>query len=299
MEDKKIFVVIDSNAIIHRAFHALPPLSTKKGEIVNAVYGFMLVLFRAIRELSPTHIVACFDVKGPTFRHIKYKDYKGKRPPTDNNLILQIPKVKEILEAFGIKILEKQGFEADDLIGFAVKSASAEETFQNAEIIIITGDLDTLQLIDDKVKVYALRKGVKDIVLYDENMVKEKYLGLKPSQLVDFKALRGDPSDNIIGVDGVGEKTAINLINKFQSLDNLYKEIEEGSDMAESLKPKIKELLVGQKDKAFLSKELVKIETNIPVDFYLKECQWGGYNKERAIEVLKAFEFYSLTEKLP
>ena len=299
MEDKKTFVVIDSNAIIHRAFHALPPLSTRKGEIVNAVYGFMLVLFRAIRELKPTYIVACFDVKGQTFRHVKYAKYKGTRPPTDNNLIPQIPKVKEILETFGIKILEKQGFEADDLIGFAAKSASADKSFQNAEIIIITGDLDTLQLVDDKVRVYFLRKGVKDIILYDENQVQEKYLGLKPSQLIDFKALRGDPSDNIPGVNGIGEKTAIDLINKFQSLDNLYKEIEENSEKAGTIRPKIKELLIGQKEQALLSKMLAKIETNIPIDFNLEECFWQNYDKEKVKEILKSYEFNSLTDRLP
>src|SRR4030042_1341004 len=148
LDEKKRLIIIDGNALVHRAFHALPPLSTKKGEIVNAIYGFMLVLFRVIRELKPAYITACFDIGGETFRHIKYRDYKGKRPPTDDNLIQQIPKVKEILTAFGIKILEKQGFEADDLIGFAAKSASENKSFQNAEIIIITGDLDTLQLID-------------------------------------------------------------------------------------------------------------------------------------------------------
>lgn len=299
MEDKKRLIVIDSNAIIHRAFHALPPLSTKKGEIVNAVYGFMLVLFRAIRELKPTYIVACFDVKGPTFRHDKYKEYKGKRPPTDDNLIQQIPKVKEVLTAFGIKILEKQGFEADDLIGFVAKSASENMSFQDVEIIVITGDLDTLQLVDDKVKVYALRKGVKDIVLYDEALVKEKYLGLEPSQLVDFKALRGDPSDNIIGVVGIGEKTAIELINEFKSLDNLYEEIEKNSDDVKRIKPRIKELLIGQKEQAFLSKVLVKIETNIPINFNLGECRWQDYNKEKVIETLKIYEFDSLINRLP
>jgi len=299
MEDKKRLIVIDSNAIIHRAFHALPPLSTKKGEIINAVYGFMLVLFRAIRELKPTYIVACFDVKGPTFRHDKYKEYKGKRLPTDDNLIQQIPKVKEILTAFGIKILEKQGFEADDLIGFVAKSASGNKSFQNAEIIIITGDLDTLQLIDDKVRVYALRKGVKDIVLYDEVLVKEKYLGLEPSQLIDFKALRGDPSDNIIGVAGIGEKTAIELINKFKSLDNLYEEIEKNSEDAKRIKPRIKELLISQKEQVSLSKFLVKIETDIPIDFDLEGCFFGGYDKDKISEIFNKFEFYSLIKKLP
>ncbi|RQW81442.1 MAG: DNA polymerase I, partial [Geobacter sp.] len=240
-----------------------------------------------------------FDVKGQTFRHIKYAKYKGKRPPTDENLIQQIPKVKEILTAFGIKILEKQGFEADDLIGFAAKSASSSGSSQDLEIIIITGDLDTLQLINNKVKVYALRKGVKDIVLYDENLVKEKYLGLKPSQLVDFKALRGDPSDNIIGVSGIGEKTAIELLNKFESLDNLYRKIEESSDNTGIISPKIKKMLIDQKEQAYLSKLLVKIETDIPVDFNFEDCHWRDYDKEKAKRVLKNYEFNSLIDKLP
>ena len=175
MEDKKKhLLIIDANSVIHRAYHALPLLTTKKGELVNAVYGFLLVFFKAIKDFQPDYIAACFDFPGPTFRHKKYKEYKAKRPPTPKDLVSQIPKVKEILNAFSVPVFEKEGFEADDII------ASLKIKNQRAKIknIIISGDLDLLQLVDKQTGVYILRKGVKDTVLYDENLVKEKFQGL-------------------------------------------------------------------------------------------------------------------------
>ena len=191
METKRL-IIIDSNSIIHRAYHALPRLTTKKGELVNAVYGFLLVFFKAIREFQPDYIAACFDFPGPTFRHKKFKEYKAKRPPTPKDLVSQIPKVKEILDAFSVLIFEKEGFEADDIIGTISCLVSRKQVLPEIETIILSGDLDILQLVDSKTKVYTLRKGVKDVVLYDENLVKEKFQGLTPEQILDFKALRGD-----------------------------------------------------------------------------------------------------------
>jgi len=223
---KKRLIVIDSNSIVHRAFHALPQLSTKSGEVVGAVYGFLLVFLKALRELQPDYIAATFDLPGPTFRHEKFKEYKATRPPTAQGICEQLPKVKEILKAFNISIFEKQGFEADDIIATISSLVSGQRT-PELETIILSGDSDTFQLVDKNTKVYFLRKGVKDTVLYDENRVLEKYEGLCPEKLADFKGLKGDPSDNIPGVKGIGEKTAINLILKFGSLENLYKEVEE------------------------------------------------------------------------
>ena len=223
---KKRFIIIDSNSIVHRAFHALPPLTTKKGEAIGAVYGFLLVFLKALRELQPDYIAATFDLPGPTFRHEKFKEYKATRPPTAQGICEQLPKVKEILKAFNISIFEKQGFEADDIIATISSLVSGQRT-PELETIILSGDSDTFQLVDKNTKVYFLRKGVKDTVLYDENRVLEKYEGLCPEKLADFKGLKGDPSDNIPGVKGIGEKTAINLILKFGSLENLYKEVEE------------------------------------------------------------------------
>ncbi len=295
INEKKRLIIIDSNSIIHRAFHALPPLTTKKGEIVGAVYGFLLVFFRAIKEFQPDYFVATFDFPAPTFRHKRYKEYKAKRPPTPKELSQQIPKIKEILKSFNISIFEKQGFEADDIIGTLASQANLKT---DVETIIFTGDKDVLQLINEKTKVHLLRRGVKDIVLYDEGLVKEKE-GLEPKQLLDFKALRGDPSDNILGVSGIGEKTAIELILKFGNLDNLYKELREKSEKAKGLKLRIREILLRHKEQAFLSKDLVQIDLNVSVDFNLERCLWGKYDKEKVVQTLKNLEFYSLIKKLP
>ncbi len=299
MESKKRLIIIDSNSIIHRAYHALPRLTTKKGELVNAVYGFLLVFFKVIKEFQPDFIVAAFDLPGLTFRHKKYKEYKAKRPPAPEELYLQIPKVKEILKLFGVSIFEKEGFEADDIIGTIAEHAPKKQVLPKIETIILSGDLDTLQLVDSQTKVYSLKKGVKDIILYDEKLTKEKFQGLDSKQLLDFKALRGDPSDNIPGITGVGEKTAIELLLKFENLENLYKEIEENSEKAKELRPKLKEVLLKYKEQAFISKSLAQIETNVPIDFNFEEIWQKRYNKKEVEKILKELEFYSLLEKLP
>jgi len=297
--EKKRLIIIDSNSIIHRAYHALPPLTTKKGELVNAVYGFLLVFFKAIREFQPDFIAATFDYPAPTFRHKKYKEYKAKRPPAPEELYQQIPKVKETLESFNVPIFEKEGFEADDIIGTIAHLAPKRQVLPKIETIILSGDLDTLQLVNPRTKVYSLRRGVKDVVLYDEKQVQEKFQGLVPEQLLDFKALRGDPSDNIPGVTSIGEKTAIKLLLEFGSLENLYKEIEIKSERAKKLKPKLKETLLKYKEQAFLSKSLAQIKKDVPIDFNLKKCRWGEYDTGKVTKILKNLEFYSLIGKLP
>ncbi|MFH1462727.1 MAG: 5'-3' exonuclease H3TH domain-containing protein [bacterium] len=299
MAETKRLIIIDSNSIIHRAFHALPPLSNKKGEQLGAVYGFLLVFFKALKDFQPDFIAATFDFPAPTFRHKKYKEYKAKRPPAPKELYQQIPKVKEVLRVFGVQIFEKEGFEADDIIGTIAVLAPKKQVLPEVETIILSGDLDALQLVNPQTKVYALRKGVKDVVLYDEGLVEEKFQGLKAKQVLDYKALRGDPSDNIPGVTGIGEKTAIELILKFGSAENLYKEIEENSEKARELRPKLKETLIQYKEQAFLSKDLAQIDRNVPIGFNLEKCHWLGYNKEKANQVLKNFEFYSLIKRLP
>lgn len=295
---KKVLVVIDSNSIIHRAYHALPPLTTKRGELVNAVYGFLLVFFKALREFQPDFIAACFDFPAPTFRHKKFKGYKIKRPPAPEDLYQQIPKVKEILKSFGVQVFEKEGFEADDIIGTIAKAAPKKQAFPRIETIILSGDLDTLQLVDSYTKVYSLRKGVKDIILYDGAEVEKKYT-LKPHQLLSFKSLRGDPSDNIPGVTGIGEKIATELIKEFGNLENLYRNLEENTGKGEKVKPKIRETLLKYKEQAFFSKSLTQIKKDVPIDFSLKKCQFGEYDKKRVIQLLKKFEFHSLINRLP
>ena len=292
MADKKRLIIIDSNSVIHRAFHALPPLSTKDGQNVGAVYGFLLVFLKAIKEFQPDFIAAAFDVKGPTFRHEKYKEYKAKRPKAPDELYQQIPKVKEVLKAFNVKTFEKQRFEADDIIGTIAKQAFRKQIIPELETIILSGDSDILQLVDSHTKTYVLRRGIKDTVLYDEEAVKEKYQGLKPKQLIDFKALRGDPTDNIPGVAGIGEKTAMSLIKEYGTLEEVY-------DNLALIKDKIREKLMQHKEEAFFSRELVKINKAVPLDFNLKECCWGNYDREKVLQILKDFEFYSLIPRLP
>jgi DNA polymerase I len=295
MFSSKKLIVIDCNSIIHRAYHALPFLSTKKGEPTNAIYGFFLVFFKAIKDFDPDFIVPTFDFPAPTFRHKKYKQYKAKRVKAPQELYDQIPKVKKSLSFLGLPFLEKKGYEADDLIGTISKIVS-----QNKEIttIIISGDTDILQLVDSNTYAYMLRRGVKDTILYDKKLVKEKYKGLSPSQLVDLRALKGDSSDNIPGVPGIGEKTAIDLLSNFVSLDNLYREIEENSIKAEKIRLKTKELLKENKKLSFLSKELATIDRNVPLRFNLENCRWGNYDKEKAIKFFKEFEFYAILNKI-
>ena len=289
--EKKRFVVIDSNALIHRAYHALPPLTTPKGELVNAVYGFLSVLFKIVRELEPEYVAAAFDLPGPTFRHQKFKDYKAKRVKAPPELYQQIPIVKNVLKDFGIPVFSKKGYEADDIIGVIARLV---EKSSDLETVILTGDYDALQLVNQRTKVYALRKGIQDTVLYNEDLVKEKYQGLVPGQLADFKGLRGDPSDNIPGVPGVGEKTAIQLLKDFKNIENLYKQLERPN----SIKDRLKKILTDNRDSAFLSKMLGEIQCDISFKFDLESCRFQGFAEERTIRTLEKLGFHSLIKRL-
>ena len=290
-KEKKYLIVIDSNSLIHRAFHALPPLKRKNGEIVNAVYGFLLIFLKAIKDFKPSYIIATFDLPKPTFRHKKYKEYKGKRVKAPDELYSQIPMVKEFLEQFKVLILEKEGFEADDIIGTVSRIAPKKDP--KIETIILSGDLDTLQLVNNKTKVFALRHGVKDTILYNEKLVKERYRGLRPEQLIDYRGLRGDPSDNIPGVAGIGEKTAINLLVEFKTLENLYKNISKTKKISD----RIKQLLLDNKKIAFLSKELAEINIKTPINIDIKDCEWGVYDKNKIMEMLDKYEFFTLKKR--
>jgi DNA polymerase-1 len=295
MDNKRKLLLIDSNSLIHRAFHALPPLANKKGDQLGAVYGFLLVFFKGLKDINPQYVAAAFDVKGPTFRHKEFDLYKAQRPKMSSDLSQQIPKVKRVLRSFKVPIFEKQGFEADDIIGTISQRMSSEE---NIETIIMSGDKDLFQLVDSKTKVYGLRKGVKDTVLYNIEEVILKYEGLKPKQLIDFKGLRGDPSDNIAGVPGVGKKTGIKLIKTFGSLERLYEELED-EEKIEGVSKRIREKLLNNKKEAFLSKKLVKIKCDVPIDFTLKDCLFGDYKIEEIKGIFNEFEFNSLVEKIP
>jgi len=283
-------LILDANSILHRVYHALPPLTTKKGELVNAIYGFLLVLFRVIKEFKPDYVCACFDFPAKTFRHEKFKEYKAQRPPCPKDLASQIPKLKEILEAFKIPFFEKEGYEADDLIGTIVSKC------QRVEKIIVSGDLDNLQLISKETKVFVL-SGVKKSILYDEKEVEKKYQGLKPEQIPDLKALVGDPSDNIPGAPGLGEKTAIKLLLKFKNLEKLYEEVKKNSKNILS-DFKLKEILLRYENQIFSSKSLTQIKRDVPIEFDLKECSWGKYDEKQIIQIFREYEFNSLIKRL-
>src|SRR3989339_492500 len=289
MAAKKKLILIDSNAIIHRAYHALPPLTTKKGELVNAVYGFTSVLLNVLNRFKPDYIAATFDLKEPTFRHKEFKSYKATRVKAPDDLYEQIPLVKKIVEAFNIPVVEKKGYEADDLI--ATFARKTEKIHPDVEVIIVTGDLDTLQLVDDKVKVFALRKGMSDSVLYGEKEIFERY-GLKPDQMIDYKGLRGDPSDNLPGVRGVGEKTATELLKKYNTIEEVYKNL---PNIREGIRKKL------EKDKlqAFFSKRLARLVENVPVDFDIEKCLAEDFSRVEVINLMRELEFFSLLRRLP
>lgn len=278
--------LIDSNALVHRAYHALPPMSTRDGTPTNAVYGFTTMLLKMFSTLKPTHVIAAFDVKGPTFRKEKFAAYKAHRKPMDPELAVQFPLVKEILQAFSIPIIELKGFEADDVIGTLVSKIKGD-----VKKVIVTGDMDTLQLIDGLTSVFTLRRGVTDTILYDAEMVKTQY-GFGPERVVDYKGLRGDPSDNIPGVKGVGEKTAKELIMKYGSIEKIYDHLDEVTGRA-------KTMLEGHKDDALFSKDLATIHQEVPVEFSLEAAKLDGYDTAKVRAVFEKFEFRSLLARLP
>jgi len=288
-ENKKKLVVIDGNAIIHRSFHALPPLSTKSGELVNAVYGFASTLLSVIEKFQPDYIIATFDLAAPTFRHTEYAEYKATRTKAPDELYAQIDRVKELVRAFNIPIYEKEGFEADDVIGTVVKQS--EKLDAGIENIIVTGDLDTLQLVTDKTKVYALRRGITDTVLYGAPEVMERF-GLRPDQMIDYKSLRGDASDNIPGVKGIGEKTATDLLQKYGTVEKVYENIAE-------IKGAVKDKLEKDKAQAFKSKWLATIVTNAPVELELDKAVTREFDRPIIVKLFQELNFFSLIKRLP
>ena len=286
---KPQLVLFDGNALVHRAFHAIPPLTVSKtGEMVSAVYGFALMLLKTINELKPTHYAIAFDKEAPTFRHQLFDQYKAQRPPTPDELVNQLGRVRQLVEAFRIPIFELDDYEADDVLGTLSHQASR----QDIDTIIVTGDADAMQLVSPKVKVLTPKKAFGDTMLYDEAAVSQKY-GVKPGQIADFKGLKGDPSDNIPGVPGVGEKTAVKLLQQFGSIEQIYARIDEVTP------PKLQALLQENEALARQSKELATIVTQTPVTLNLDDCQISHYDRHRVTELFRELEFSSLLSKLP
>ena len=291
MSKKEKFIVIDGNALIHRAWHALPPtLTTKSGEIVNAVYGFTMIMLKVLKDLKPDYLAVTFDLAGPTFRHKEYKEYKAQRVKQADELYAQFPRIKEVVRAFNIPIYEKAGFEADDVIATLVCDPAVEKI----ESIIVTGDMDTMQLVDKNTLVYTMHKGLSDTVTYDVAAVIERYDGLTPEQMVDYKALRGDPSDNIPGVKGIGEKGAIALLTEFKTLENIYEKID-----SPKISERYRKLLTEHKEEAFFSKKLATLIKDVPIDFKLEDARVKGYDVEVLMALFQELEFKSLIAKIP
>ncbi len=286
------FIIIDGNALIHRSFHALPPtMTTKDGRLVNAVYGFTSFILRAFLELRPEFVVLTLDRPAPTFRHEQYTEYKATRTKAPDELYEQIPLVKEVAKVLDIPIFELDGYEADDLIGTITQKAAAETDWHS---IIITGDMDTLQLINTRTSVYTMSRGLNESVLYSDKEVQERY-GLRPNQIIDYKALRGDASDNIPGVKGIGEKGATELLQNFETLDGVYAAAEASN---EKIKPRLRELLLAEKDQAYLSQNLATINREAPIQIKWEEFRLDSFDENQAITLFQELEFRSLLGKL-
>lgn len=283
------FVIIDGNAILHRAWHAMPPLSTKDGRVISAAYGFTTMLMKVLKDLKPTHMAVTFDLPGGTFRHDEFVAYKAHRVEQPDELYAQIPMVKDVLGGYGIPVYEMPGFEADDVIGTLAKLSP-----KDAETIVVTGDLDTLQLIDDKTKIYTQRKGMSDIVVYDAAAVRERF-GLEPSQLIDYKAMRGDTSDNLPGLKGIGEKGASELLQKYGTIEGIYEAVKNNPN---DIKPRtLQALKDGEKDIP-LSKRLVTIVRDLPLKFSFEETKLENPDLDKLRAVFQDLEFRTLLPKV-
>ncbi len=305
---EKTLVLLDSHAIIHRGYHALPDFSSSKGVPTGALYGLSSMLIGIIEKFNPDYIVACYDLPQPTYRHEAYKDYKAGRKKSDDELVEQLKLSRNIFESFNIPIYDKPGFEADDILGTIVEKTKDEK---NLKIIIASGDMDTMQLIRKKeVIVFTLKKGIKDTVLYDEQAVIDRF-GFEPQYLPDYKGLRGDTSDNIIGIVGIGEKTATTLISNFHTIENLYKKIEDSKKSEkDNLKiradfkklgvtERIFDLLVNGEEEAKFSKMLATIRRDASIDFEIPQKTWTetlDVNKVQSI--FDEFEFRTLGQRL-
>lgn len=294
-KNKKL-VLLDVFAILHRAYHALPDFTSAKGEPTGGLYGTISMLIKIIEELKPDYIIACYDMAEPTFRKEAYEEYKSGRKEKDDELKHQIDRSRDIFKVFNIPIYEKAGFEADDVLG-----ALAEQAKDRVDVIIASGDMDTMQLVDgEKVRVYTLKKGIKDTILYDEKGVIEKF-GFAPKLLPDYKGLRGDPSDNIIGIAGIGEKTATILIQNFGTIEEIYKKLKKDEEAFKKVKitPRIIGLLKDGEGEALFSKELATIRKDVPVKLNLEEAEWkNGFDFEEINGLLRDLGFRSLVPRV-
>lgn len=301
----KRLVLIDGHAILHRAYHAFPlTLKTRRGETINAVYGFTRMLLTVLKNLKPDYVAVAFDLAEPTFRHELFIGYQAHRPEREVELEDQLKRVEEVVRFLNIPTFAVKGFEADDVIGTLAKQA----TKRGVEAIIVTGDRDIMQLVNDKVKVYVPVKGFANAKLFVKKNVQE-LLGVRPEQIIDYKAMVGDASDNYPGIPGIGPKTAVALLGKYKDLDTIYKNLRLSSENLVSrsarnnnidrIKPSVAKKLIEGKESARLSRKLARIVTDVPIKLNLKACQVHDYDRGKATALFQRLEFRSLIKKLP
>ena len=287
-------VLIDGNSIMNRAFYGImgnKMLTSKDGKYTNAIYGFLAIMFKIIEDINPKYMAVAFDLKGPTARHEMYEGYKANRKGMPNELAEQMPIIKEVLHAMNIDVIEKQGYEGDDILGTIAKFGEA----QGLAVTILSGDRDTFQLASDNItiRIPRTKMGKTEVEDFDRNKVKEIY-GIEPKQLIEVKALQGDTSDNIPGVPGIGEKTALSLIQRYETIDNLYKKIEEGQD---DLKGKQKEAITTNRELAYLSRTLGAINTEVPLEDNLETLKVEEWDRAKVLEIFKNLNFKKYIER--
>ncbi len=291
---KNTFVLIDGNAILHRSYHAMPRFEVN-GRLVNAIYGFISTLFSTIEKHQPEYMAVAFDIKGSTFRDELFDEYKAKRVKPPQEFYDQIEDVHDFVRAMEIPLLTKEGYEADDIIGTLAKKVNGD--LGEGEVIIVTGDQDTLQLVNQRTKVAMPAMGKIKETIYDSSAVMGK-LGISPAQVIDYKALSGDSSDNIPGVRGIGPKTAIELIKNFNNVEGIYSALDDKTK-SEMIKPRTRQLLLEHKDLAFLSKKLATIKTDVKIDFLLKDAKLHDFDRGVAQKFLQKYRFNSLIKRMP
>ncbi len=279
-------LLIDGNAIMHRAYHALPPFKSADGTPTNVVYGYLSMINKVVVDFKPDYLISCFDTPEATFRNKIFKEYQSQRPKIDDDFIVQIPLVKQALDAAGINRIEKDGYEADDLIGTITRIFETNKF----RVVILTGDKDIFQLITDNVFVAAPQLGLANIKIFDRSEV-EKKLDVSPGQIIEYKALAGDPSDNYPGASGIGPKTASKLIHQFGTIDNIYKNLEQ----VES--EKIKEILKKEKDNVYVSKKLATILTNVDINLDIEKLKFKSFKKD-LIDFLTKYQMNTLIKRI-
>ena len=291
-KERPLLMIIDGHALVHRSWHAISVRQhlsvSKTGENITAVFGFVNTFLKALQDWNPTHCIIAFDLPGPTFRHIKFEEYKAQRPEAPPELRHQFDRVRQMMQAFNVSILEMEGYEADDVIGTLCHQAEQK----GIETVILSGDTDTLQLVSPWVRV-ALHYRIQERKVYDERGVRERYGGLSPAQVIDFKAIKGDPSDNIPGIPGVGEKTAIKLLLEFGSVEGIHQRI------GEVKPPKLRETLLANKDLLLLGKELTTIVKEVPLDLDLEVSRFGKFDRRQVLDLFRELEFFSIAGHIP